>query len=97
MDRIITEKTRSMSASGYNDYDFGERGRLSSLLKVYAKKDGVDQLSTGVEQIKSNMQYISEQNNKLELVGNRNSYNNERFNETLQDVKQVDMIYFVLG
>ena len=76
MDRVITEKTRSMSTFGYNDYDFGERGRLSSLLKVYAKKDGMDQLSTSVEQIKSNMQYISEQNNQLELVGNRNSYNN---------------------
>ena len=94
MDRLITEKSRSMSGSGYNDYDFGERGRLSSLLKVYAKKDAVDHLSASVEQMKSNIQFISEQKNQLELVGNRNTYNNERLNETLQDMKQVGVFCF---
>ena len=88
MDRLITEQSRHMSGSG-------DRGRLSSLLDAYVKKETVlDPLISSIEKIKSDIQLISEQNIQQEVVGNTNTYNNERLNGSLQDIKQVGGIYF---
>ena len=90
MDRLITEKSRHMSGSG-------DRGRLSSLMDAYVKKETMlDSLISSIEKIKSDIKLISEQNIQLEVVGNTNIYNNERLNGSLQDLKQVSGIDFCI-
>ena len=87
--KITKETSNGKALANYNDYDLGEYSRLSSLLKVYVKKDAIEDLVADMEALESNVKSLSEQKNKLEVVGNRNTYSNDRFNETLQDMKQV--------
>ena len=87
--KITKENSNGKSLANYNDYDLGEYSRLSSLLKVYVKKDAIEDLMADMEALESNVKSLSDQKNKLEVVGNRNTYRNDRFNETLQDMKQV--------
>ena len=87
--KIAKEKSNDKTLQSYHEYDVGEYSRLSSLLKVYAKKDAIEDLMTNIEEIESNLKLLSDQKNKLEIVGNLNTYSNDRFNETLQDIKQV--------
>ena len=93
--KIAKEKSSGKALQSYHDYDVGEYSRLSSLLKVYAKKDTVEDLMTSIDEVTSIVQMLSDQKNKLEIVGNRNTYSNDRFNETLQDMKQVRQSAFI--
>ena len=94
--KIAEKKTNGIALTSYNDYDLGEYSRLSSLLKIYAKKAAIEDVMTDIEEIKSSVKSLSDQKNRLEVVGNRNTYSNDRFNETLQDMKQVShlRLYF---
>ena len=94
--KIAEKKTNGIALTSYNDYDLGEYSRLSSLLKIYAKKDAIEDVMADIEEIKSRVKSLSDQKNRLEVVGNRNTYSNDRFNETLQDMKQVShlRLYF---
>ena len=87
--KITKENSNSKALPNHNDYDLGEYSRLSSLLKVYVKKEAIEDLVADMEALESNVKSLSDQKNKLEVVGNRNTYSNDRFNETLQDMKQV--------
>ena len=87
--KITKENTKGKALPNYNDYDLGEYSRLSSLLKVYVKKDAIEDLMADMKSLEYNVKSLSDQKNKLEVVGNRNTYSNDRFNETLQDMKQV--------
>ena len=90
--KITEKKANGIALTSYNDYDIGEYSRLSSLLKIYAKKAAIEDLMTDIEEIKSSVKSLSDQKNRLEVVGNRNTYSNDRFNETLQDMKQVSRL-----
>ena len=88
--RLLTEKGKSISGSDYSDYDLGEYGRLSSLLKLYSKKDTIEPLVETVEELKSEVQLLSERGDALE---NRSEYDKSRLNETIQVLKQVSNIF----
>jgi len=89
--RYFTEKDGGMSTNGN---DVVEHGRINSLLRMYAKKDTVEQVTSDIEQLKYDMKSLLDQRNRLEIVGNRNTYSNDVFNQTLQGVKQVSNIYY---
>ena len=89
INKIVEKRAKDVASPSFNDYDLGEYSRLSSLLKLYAKKDAMEEIMTDLEEIKSHIKIISDQKNNLEVIGNRNTYSNDRFNETLQDMKQV--------
>ena len=91
--KIAEKKANGIALSSYNDYDLGEYSRLSSLLKIYAKKDAIEDVMADIEEIRSSVKSLSDQKNRLEVVGNRNTYSNDRFNETLQDMKQVSHLH----
>ena len=98
INRLSTEKSKSISGSEYSDYDLGEYGRLSSLLKLYSKKDTIEPLVETVEELKSEVQLLSERGDQLDALENRSEYDKSRLNETIQVLKQVSSIslYYLL-
>lgn len=93
INRLSTEKSKSISGSEYSDYDLGEYGRLSSLLKLYSKKDTIEPLVETVEELKSELQLLSERGDQLDALENRSEYDKSRLNETIQVLKQVSCIF----
>ena len=98
INRLSTEKGKSISGSEYSDYDLGEYGRLSSLLKLYSKKDTIEPLVETVEELKSEVQLLSERGDQLDALESRSEYDKSRLNETIQVLKQVSSIslYYLL-
>ena len=93
INRLSTEKSKSIRGSDYSDYDLGEYGRLSSLLKLYSKKDTIEPLVETVEELKSEVQLLSERGDQLDALENRSEYKKSRLNETIQVLKQVSSIF----
>ena len=93
INRLSTEKGKSISGSEYSDYDLGEYGRLSSLLKLYSKKDTIEPLVETVEELKSEVQLLSERGDQLDALEHRSEYDKSRLNETIQVLKQVSNIF----
>ena len=93
INRLSTEKRKSISGSEYSDYDLGEYGRLSSLLKLYSKKDTIEPLVETVEELKSEVQLLSERGDQLDALEKRSEYDKSRLNETIQILKQVSSIF----
>ena len=93
INRLSTEKRKSISGSEYSDYDLGEYGRLSSLLKLYSKKDTIEPLVETVEELKSEVQLLSERGDQLDALESRSEYDKSRLNETIQVLKQVSNIF----
>ena len=93
INRLSTEKGKSISGSEYSDYDLGEYGRLSSLLKLYSKKDTIEPLVETVEELKSEVQLLSERGDQLDALESRSEYDKSRLNETIQVLKQVSSIF----
>ena len=98
INRLSTEKGKSISGSEYSDYDLGEYGRLSSLLKLYSKKDTIEPLVETVEELKSEVQLLSERGDQLDALESRSEYDKSRLNETIQVLKQVSntFLYYLL-
>ena len=98
INRLSTEKRKSISGSEYSDYDLGEYGRLSSLLKLYSKKDTIEPLVETVEELKSEVQLLSERGDQLDALESRSEYDKSRLNETIQVLKQVSntFLYYLL-
>ena len=98
INRLSTEKGKSITGSEYSDYDLGEYGRLSSLLKLYPKKDTIEPLVETVEELKSEVQLLSERGDQLDALESRSEYDKSRLNETIQVLKQVSSIslYYLL-
>ena len=92
INRLSNEKSKSISGSEYSDYDIGENGRLSSLLRLYSKKDTIEPLVETVEELKSEVQLLSERGDQLDALENRSEYDKSRLNETIQALKQVSNI-----
>ena len=93
INRLSTEKGKSISGSEYSDYDLGEYGRLSSLLKLYSKKDTIEPLVETVEELKSEVQLLSERGDQLDALESKSEYDKSRLNETIQVLKQVSSIF----
>ena len=93
INRLSSEKGKSIGGSEYSDYDLGEYGRLSSLLKLYSKKDTIEPLVETVEELKSEVQLLSERRDQLDALEYRSEYDKSRLNETIQVLKQVSNIF----
>ena len=93
INRLSSEKSKSITGSEYSDYDLGEYGRLSSLLKLYSKKDTIEPLVEAVEELKSEVQLLSGRGDQLDALNSRSEYDKSRLNETIQVLKQVSNIF----
>ena len=93
INRLSSEKSKGISGSEYSDYDLGEYGRLSSLLKLYPKKDTIEPLVEAVEELKSGVQLLSGRGDQLDALEKRSEYDKSRLNETIQALKQVSSIF----
>ena len=91
LNRYALEKDADMSSEHSKDYGGLEDEKLTSSLQMYAKKNTVELIRAEIEQLKSEMKALLEERNQFDVIGNNNMYD-KKYNETLQEVKQVGWI-----